>query len=94
MKIKGTCSNCEREFLIEQVVQGGGRCPWCGFVFQAHYTAVLAQALRQAEAAADVLEAALQQIADLKPAFQLEEGSVLDPLREAIRSQQRQHARV
>lgn len=94
MKIKGTCSNCGREFLIEQVVDSAGRCPWCGYVFQAHYTAVLAQALRQAEAAGDVLEAALQQIADLKPAFELDEESVLEPLREAVRSQQRQHARV
>lgn len=94
MRIKGTCSNCRKDLLIEQVVGSAGRCPWCGFVFQAHYTVVLAQALQQADAAADALEAALKYIADLKPAFELDEESILEPLREAIRTQQRQHARV
>jgi hypothetical protein len=94
VRIKGTCSNCARDLLIEQVVGAGGRCPWCGFVFQAQYTAVLAQALQQADAAGDALEAALRHLADLKPAFELDDDSILDPLREAIRSQQRQHARV
>jgi hypothetical protein len=92
--IKGTCGNCGKEFLLEQVIAGAGRCPWCGFVFQAHYTANLMRALQQANAAGDVLEDALRQVAEYKPAFELDDESILEPIRDTLRAQQRLRSRV
>lgn len=77
MKIKGTCKRDGREFLAEQVVAAGGECPWDGQPFNADYAAVLVEALREAEAAGTVLERALTTIADIAPAFTLDETSVL-----------------
>jgi hypothetical protein len=86
MRIKGTCTNCGREFMPEQVVAAGGHCPWCGKAFDRDYTALLLQALQQAQRAGDELEAALDQIADLEAlAMQIDEESVLQPLRDALR---------
>lgn len=77
MKIKGTCKRDGREFLAEQVVAAGGECPWDGQPFNADYAAVLVDALREAEAAGTAFERALTMIADIAPAFTLDETSVL-----------------
>lgn len=84
MKIRGTCRRCGRDFLVEQVVGSGGRCPWDGQPFQADYAVVLVDALQQAESAGSTLENALEKIADMDPAFVLDVGSVLTRLREQI----------
>ena len=81
MKIKGTCRRDGREFLVEQVVEIGGRCPWDGEPFQADYAATLVESLRVAEEAGNALESALERVADLQPEFVLDEESVLGPLR-------------
>ncbi len=94
MKIKGTCAHCGRDFLAEQVVDAHGHCPWCGQTFDRDYTANLAAALQQADAAGRVLRGALERIAEIEPAFDLDEGSVLQPLREALRSRRRRGARA
>lgn len=94
MKIKGTCSRCGREFLAGQVVEGDGHCPWCGKAFNKDYTAVLANALREAEAHGDAFQAALEQIAGMELAMELDEESVLGPLRDALRAARRRRARV
>lgn len=77
MKIKGTCKRDGREFLAEQVAAAGGECPWDGQPFNADYASVLVDALREAEAAGTALERALTTIADIAPAFTLDETSVL-----------------
>jgi hypothetical protein len=77
VKIKGTCRRCGREFLVEQVIGNGGRCPWDGKPFQADYAAVLVELLRDAESAGDTLENALEKIADLEPDFVLDPETVL-----------------
>ena len=77
MKLKGTCQNCGREFLVQQVLESQGHCPWCGRPFQPHYTAVLAEALLLAEDAGNTLENALEKIAGMKPRFVLDEKSLL-----------------
>jgi hypothetical protein len=77
VKIKGTCRRCGREFLVEQVIANGGRCPWDGKPFQPDYAAVLVELLRDAEAAGDTLENALEKIADLEPEFVLDPDTVL-----------------
>lgn len=84
MKIRGTCRRCGRDFLVEQVLESGGRCPWDGQPFQADYAVVLVEALQQAESAGSTLENALEKIADMDPAFVLDVGSVLARLREQI----------
>ncbi|HEX6262749.1 MAG TPA: hypothetical protein VF097_07880 [Actinomycetota bacterium] len=89
MKIRGTCGNCGKEFLVEQVVASHGHCPWCGKAFTRDYTANLARALAQADAAGDVLEDALEAIADIHPAMDLDEESVLEAIREPLRAQRR-----
>jgi hypothetical protein len=81
VKIKGTCKRDGREFFVEQVVDGGGRCPWDGQPFNADYAAVLVGSLRDAEVAGALLERALERVADLHPAFTLDEESVLGKIR-------------
>jgi transposase-like protein len=95
VRIRGTCANCGREFLPEQVVEAGGHCPWCGKAFNRDYTSLLVQALRQADQAGDVLEDALKDIASIEElAMDIDEESVLEPLRGALRTIRRRRARV
>jgi hypothetical protein len=84
VKIKGTCDNCDREFLVEQVLETGGSCPWCGRSFQADYAAVLVEALRSAESAGATLENALEKVAEVHPKFELDSDSVLDGLKASL----------
>jgi hypothetical protein len=95
MRIKGTCTNCGREFLPEQVAAAGGHCPWCGRAFDADYTALLVHALQQAARAGNELQAALEQMADIEElAMEIDEESVLEPLREALRRIRRHAGRT
>lgn len=91
MKIKGTCRRCGREFLVEQVLRNGGRCPWDGKPFQGDYAVVLVDVLRDAESAGSTLENALQKVADLEPDLVLDIGSVLARLREHLERLERSH---
>lgn len=84
MKIKGTCRRCGREFLVEQVLQNGGKCPWDGKPFQPDYAAVLVEALRAAETAGSTLENALEKTADVHPDFVLHADSVLSLVRQHL----------
>jgi hypothetical protein len=80
VRIKGNCKRDGREFLAEQAVASGGRCPWDGEPFNADYAVTLVNALRDAQEAGEKLEQALTQIADLRPDFTLEAGSIVAPL--------------
>lgn len=80
MKIKGTCKRDGRAFMVEQVVERGGECPWDGQPFNADYAAVLVESLREAERIGSALERALERVASLHPAFTLDEESVLGAL--------------
>ncbi|MGZ8618835.1 MAG: hypothetical protein ACXWYE_02935 [Actinomycetota bacterium] len=84
MKIKGTCKRDGREFMVEQLVASGGECPWDGEPFQSDYAVTLVNALREAEEAGSKLEQALEQVADLRPEFTLQAGSVLGSLKTSI----------
>jgi hypothetical protein len=76
VKIKGTCKRCGREFFFEQAIASGGRCPWDGEPFNPDYAVVLIESMRQAEEAGSRLEAALEDIAALRPAFTVGATSV------------------
>ena len=86
MKIRGTCRNCGREFLVRQVLESQGHCPWCGRPFQPDYTAVLAEGLQMAEGAGGALENALEKIAGMEPGLILDEDSILRDIREHLES--------
>jgi hypothetical protein len=80
VRIKGTCKRCGREFLADQVIESGGRCPWDGQPFSADYAIVLVDALRAAQEAGSNLERALESIADIHPEFSLDGTSVTGKL--------------
>jgi hypothetical protein len=81
VKIKGTCKRCGRTFMVEQVIDGGGACPWDGEPFNPDYAAVLVDLLRDAQTSGEQLERALDAIADLAPEFTLDTESVLGKVR-------------
>ncbi len=65
MRIMAVCSNCQRDLLLSQLVEGSqitGRCPWCGTLLAPHYTPLLADAVRRAERAGAELVRALVQL--------------------------------
>jgi hypothetical protein len=77
VKIKGTCHFCGRTFLAEQVIENGGRCPYDEKPLQPDYAAVMVKALSVAERAGTEFEGALERLADLSPAFDIDRDSVL-----------------
>jgi hypothetical protein len=77
LKIKLIHNLCGREVLVQQVLDTQGHCPWDGKAFNRDYTAVLVEALEQAEEAGSILENALEKIAGMEPSFTIEESSVL-----------------
>jgi hypothetical protein len=84
MRIMAVCSNCQRDLLLSQLVEGpqiSGRCPWCGALLAPHYTPLLVDAVRRAERAGADLVRALAQLGEGWPALQIRSGSVLDPIR-------------
>jgi len=91
VKIKGTCRRCGREFLVEQVIGNGGRCPWDGKPFQADYAVVLVDSLRDTETAGNTLENALEKVADIEPEFVLDIDSVIGRIREHLERLERSH---
>ena len=84
MKIRVTCRSCSKDLLVEQAIESGGRCPWCGGSFQPDYAAVLVDALVAAENAGNTLESALEKMAELHPRFRVDSESVLKELRVSL----------
>ena len=95
MKIKGTCQNCGREVLVQQIVDSGGHCPWCGIAFNKDYTSMVVKALVQVEEAGDRLQDGLEALAEIEDlSLTLDAESAVGPLREALRTMRRHRARV
>ena len=86
MKIRGTCLNCGRDFLIQQVLASGGHCWNCGKPYQPHYTALLAESMQQIEIAGTALEGALERMAGMDPALVLDEDTLLGPITAHLRT--------
>ncbi len=84
MKIKVIHDLCGREVLVRQILDSQGHCPWDGKPFNRDYTAVLAEALEQAEEAGSVLENALEKIAAMESAFKLDRRAIVGPLDEQL----------
>jgi len=95
VKIKATCRNCSREVFPDLIAGAGGHCPWCGQAFNKDYTSLLVKSLQEAEVAGSRLQDALEQIGDIgDPGLDLDEESILQPLRDALGSIRRSGARV
>jgi transcription elongation factor Elf1 len=95
VKIKGTCLNCGRQVLVQQIVDSGGHCPWCGQAFNKDYTSMIVKALVQAEDAGDRFTDALEAMAEIEGlALELDIESIVGPVREALRAMRRHRTRV
>ena len=84
MRITATCSDCQRDLLLSQLVEGpgiSGRCPWCGTLLAPHHTLLLADTIRRAEQAGTELERALEELGEQWARLHVRSESVLDPLR-------------
>jgi protein-disulfide isomerase-like protein with CxxC motif len=77
VKIKGNCHRCGRTFLAQEVIENGGLCPHDQLPLQPDYAAVMVDALRIAERAGTEFEEALERLADINPAFDIDRDSVL-----------------
>jgi hypothetical protein len=87
MKIMAVCSNCQRDLLLSQLVEGPeitGSCPWCGTLLAPHYTVLLADAARRAERAGAELVRALGRLGEDWARLHIRPESVLDPIREQL----------
>jgi hypothetical protein len=86
VKLKVIHDLCGREVLVRQILESQGHCPWDGKAFNRDYTAILADALEQAEEAGSVLANALEKIAGMEPTFKLDSRSVLDAIEPHLRT--------
>jgi hypothetical protein len=84
VKIEGACRACGRDVAGDQMIQGGGVCPWCGTPFSADYALTFVNAIRDAQEAGTRMERALEALADIAPEVQLDEGSILGASRRSI----------
>ena len=85
----GRCRNCGREFPLDMVLaqpDTAGRCPFCGKPFDIQYNPVLVEALRQLQAAGTLMEAVLDRATALGTNLEIQEESVLEPIRSALRT--------
>ena len=95
MKIKGTCLNCGREVLVQQIVDAGGHCPWCSIAFNRDYTSMLVKGLVRAEETGNQFQDVLEQVGDIEGlGLALDTESIVAPLREALRSMRKHRTRV
>lgn len=86
MKIKGRCAVCGRDNLADMVIAGdtAGRCAFCGTPMDADYSGNFVSALNNVQRLGSALEAALDQLSALGPNYDLDDNSLLDPLRAAL----------
>ena len=84
MRMIATCSNCQRDLLLSQLVEGpglSGRCPWCGTLLAPHSSLLLAETVLRAERAGAELERALERLGGEWARLHIRPESILDPLR-------------
>ncbi len=86
MKIKGRCRTCDRDFPVDVLLasQSAGHCPFCGTALDAHYGAMLVNSLTALQRAGSAMGHALEQLSQFGPNFDLDDESVLEPIRTAL----------
>lgn len=88
MKLEATCNECGRRFLLSQILDEpegtGGRCPFCGFHFARHYTSVLPEVVREAEASAQSFYQALDRLRYLNAGFTVDIEALMKKMTEEL----------
>lgn len=75
---------CEKDLMLEELIDTGGRCPNCGEAMQKDYAAVLVDTVGAAEDAGNTFENALEKMAELKPNFRIQKTSALGALERSV----------
>lgn len=86
MKIKGRCRACGRDLPLDVLLNSdpAGHCPFCGSALDTHYSGSFVNALRDLERAGTMMSAALDQLGNFGPGFELDRESVMEPIRTAL----------
>jgi hypothetical protein len=88
LKIMGRCRNCGRDFPLDMLLQDArraGHCPFCGVAIDQHYGAQLIDALEQLQRVGTIMTATLKKVESFGPNLEIDEETVLGPIREALR---------
>lgn len=96
MKILGRCRNCGREFPIDLLLSDPrrqGHCPFCGVVIDQHYGAQLVDALGQLQRIGTIMTATLKKVESFGPNLEIDNESVLGPIRAALSAREEASAR-
>jgi hypothetical protein len=80
VKIRLYHNVCQRDLLVQQIVDSGGHCPWDGTAFTSEYTAIITEALQTVETAGTVLRDSLETIAGVEPNLEIYPQTILGPL--------------
>ena len=96
MKIEGRCRNCGRDFPIDLLLQDPrrtGRCPFCGVPIDLHYGAQLVDALEQLQRVGTIMTATLKKVESFGTNLEIDDESVLGPIRAALAAREEASAR-
>jgi hypothetical protein len=92
MKLMAICLTCERELLLDQLIEDQpitGACPWCGMILAPDYLELLPEVILRAEQSGTELESALHVLAGGWAGFVVEPSSVLQPISESLDFEER-----
>jgi len=87
LKIMGRCRNCGRDFPIDMLLQDprrAGHCPFCGVAIDQHYGAQLIEALEELQRVGTIMTATLKKVESFGPNLEIDQESVLGPIRQAL----------
>jgi hypothetical protein len=96
LKIQGRCRNCGRDFPIDLLFEDprrAGRCSFCGVPMDQQYGPLLVTSLEQLERAGTFMVSTLKRVESFGPNLEIDEESILGPIREAIGKRQEASAR-
>jgi hypothetical protein len=89
MRIRATCSTCDRHFLLSQIgpeSDAPARCPFCGAHFAPHYSTILVDAVQAAEAAVTWFVQALGRVRALETGFVIDLDGLLRSIAKDLRA--------
>lgn len=92
MDIKITCRSCDREYPLTMALDPEGRpghCPFCGEVLVFQYASTFVDTAQRVLSLGAEFTRQLTLLAELAGAFQIETGSVVTPVTDAISLQDR-----
>lgn len=84
MKLRGICTECGGEMLLDQAVAGQGMCPWCGMALAPANTFAFVEAVMRAERAAEELRQAMRLLNELPGRYRVMPDELLDLVGEEV----------